>query len=283
MKHGLLIVLLACTFGLTGPCDVSQGAANDAIPSPARTPNDFWAQVPKSPSTTMPDEIRDGYWRGQFERVSREVAAAKGSEVVFFGDSITLNWTSNEGKGKKVWEESFAKYKPINMGNSGDITPVMLYRVAHGNLDFPKGQHPKVAVLLCGTNNFVVTQSAGGKEKWDLGANCPPVDVAHGVRAIAQEFRRRLPQTRLIIMGILPVATAAKRDKVRQVNEHLAGIEFKKNEAVYLDLWGTFTNEDGTVKKDLFTDGTHLTEEGYRVWAKALEPLIAEMVDGKGR
>jgi hypothetical protein len=39
------------------------------------------------------------------------------------------------------------------MGNSGDITPVMLYRVNHGNLDFPKGQAPRVAVLLCGTNN----------------------------------------------------------------------------------------------------------------------------------
>lgn len=51
------------------------------------------------------------------------------------------------------------------MGNSGDITPVMLYRVTHGNLDFPKDHQPKVAVLLCGTNNFVVTQSAGGAKK----------------------------------------------------------------------------------------------------------------------
>ena len=43
------------------------------------------------------------------------------------------------------------------MGNSGDITPVMLYRTANGNVDFPKGQAPRVAVLLCGTNNYGVT------------------------------------------------------------------------------------------------------------------------------
>ena len=282
MKNILLILVSACTLGMTTLGGICLGAVCESTPAPAKTTVDFWAPIPKSPSTTMPDQILDGYWRGQFQRVNQEVAAASGNQVVFFGDSITLNWTSNEGKGKKIWEESFARYKPINMGNSGDITPVMLYRVTHGNLDFPKDQHPKVAVLLCGTNNFVVTQSAGGKVKWDLGANCPPQDVAHGVRAIAQEFRRRLPQTRLIIMGILPVANVAKREQVRQVNEHLAAIEFKKNEAVYVNLWDKFTNQDGSVKKELFTDGTHLTEEGYRVWAKSIEPLIAEMVGGKG-
>jgi lysophospholipase L1-like esterase len=267
VKNGLWIVVSVCTFGLMGHCGVSAIAEHEATVAPAKTP----------------DEIRDDYWRGQFQRVNREVAAANGTQVVFFGDSITLNWSSDQAKGQKIWNEFFAKYQPINIGNSGDITPVMLHRVTHGNLDFPQGQHPKVAVLLCGTNNFAVTQSAGGQEKWDLGSDCPPQDVAHGVRAITQEFRRRLPQTRLIIMGILPVASADKRDKVRQVNQHLAEIEFKQNEAVYVDLWDKFTNEDGSLKKELFTDGTHLTEEGYRVWAKNIAPLIAEMVDAKGR
>ena len=74
------------------------------------------------------------------------------------------------------------------MGNSGDITPVMLYRVTHGNLDFAKNHQPKVAVLLCGTNNFVVTQSDGGKVRWDLGANCPPEDVAEDVADEAVKY-----------------------------------------------------------------------------------------------
>ena len=77
----------------------------------------------------MPDAIRDGYWRSQFQRVNQAVANAGPSQLVFFGDSITLRWSLMKAEGKAVWQERFASYNPINMGNSGDITPVMLYRV----------------------------------------------------------------------------------------------------------------------------------------------------------
>ena len=112
------------------------------------------------PSTQAPTEIKDTYWHGQFQRVNKEVAAAENCQLVFFGDSITKDWTMLRQSGKKVWDERFAKYNPINMGNSGDITPVMLHRLRKGNLAFQSGREPRVAVLLCGTNNFVVTKSA---------------------------------------------------------------------------------------------------------------------------
>jgi lysophospholipase L1-like esterase len=165
------------------------------------------------------------------------------------------------------------------MGNSGDITPVMLYRVTHGNLDFPEGRQPRVAVLLCGINNFGVTQSAGGKEKWDLGINCPPADIANGRRAIAQVFRRRLPQTRVIMMALLPVADEGKRAKSRQVNASNAALARNDNEVAYVDLQDKFLLPDGSINKQLFTDGTHLTPEGYRVWAKGIEPLVLKFME----
>lgn len=246
--------------------------------SSAETRIDLWDPVPESPSTKPPREILDGYWRSQFKRVNREVAAAKDSKVVFFGDSITLNWSNASAAGQAVWKEKFSRYRPINMGNSGDITPVMLYRVNNGNLDFPKDQHPRVAVLLCGTNNFVVTKSAGGKVEWDLGANCPPEDVAHGVRAIAQVFRRKLPNTYLIVMGVLPVANKDRRENCRKVNDHLKKIRVDKDHMVFVDLWDRFTNADGSLRKKLFSDGTHLTSEGYQVWAEGIESIIADRV-----
>jgi hypothetical protein len=185
----------------------------------------FWDGIPASPSTTVPQKIADGYWHGQYQRVNREVAQADRdrAEIVFFGDSITWHWSLGNATGKEIWKKEFSPHKPINMGNSGDITPVMLYRLTHGNLDFPSGNQPRVAVLLCGTNNFVVKQSAGGKVRWNLGADCPPQDVAAGSRAIAQVFRRRLPQTRVIMMGILPVSKQAKWQRCQQV---LLGICF---------------------------------------------------------
>ena len=240
---------------------------------------DFWDEIPLSPSTTMPQKVEDDYWNGEFQRVNREVSLAEGTKMVFFGDSITWHWSLGNATGKEVWNGHYANYKPVNMGNSGDITPVMLYRVTHGNLDFAEGRQPKVAVLLCGTNNFVVTQSNGGKEKWDLGANCPPADIANGQRAIAQVFRRRLPGTRVILMAILPVADQVKWAKCQQVNALNAAVAYNGNEVAYVDLQDKFLLPDGTINRSLFTDGTHLTAEGYKVWANRIEPLVERFMN----
>lgn len=254
---------------------LSVGQADPAAEPPI---TNFRDPVAGSPSTKIPDKILDDYWRGEFERVNREVTEAKGAQVVFFGDSITLGWTMLKANGKAVWEERFAKYKPINMGNSGDITPVMLYRVTHGNLNFPEGQAPRVAVILCGTNNYAVSQSAGGKEQWSLGINTPPHQVADGVRAIAQVFRRELPATRVIVLGILPCKQPEKWAKVQETNRILAGIRYPEDEVVFMDLAKHFTNADGSLKKELYTDGTHLTPEGYKVMADAIAPEIERLV-----
>ena len=234
----------------------------------------FWDEIPLSPSTTVPSEVLDDYWNSQFVRVNREVAAAKNARLVFFGDSITWNWSLGDATGREIWESQFTAYNPINMGNSGDITPVMLHRITRGNLDFADGRHPRVAVLLCGINNFGVTQSAGGKEKWDLGIDCPPEDIAHAQRAIAQVFRRRLPQTRLIMMALLPVADPAKWERCRRVNAINACLARDPNEVAYVNLQGNFLQSDGTINQSMFTDGIHLSTLGYQAWAKGIVPVI---------
>jgi lysophospholipase L1-like esterase len=243
----------------------------------AGAPN-FWDEIPLSPSTRMPSVVLDDYWNSEFQRVNREVAAAQNTQLVFFGDSITWCWSLGDFTGQAVWNENYSQYNPINMGNSGDITPVMLYRVNHGNLGFASGRQPKVAVLLCGINNFGVTHSAGGKEPWYLGAHCPPVDIANGRRAIAQIFRRRLPETRVIMMALLPVAAEGNRAKSRQVNAINAALVRNDNEVVCVDLQDMFLLPDGSLNKQLYTDGTHLTTEGYRVWAKGIEPLVQKFM-----
>ncbi len=256
----------------------AEAASRASDQSGLTTSPNFWDEIPVSPSTQVPEKIVDGYWHGQYQRVNREVAQTNNAEIVFFGDSITWHWSLGGGTGEDVWKEKYSVYNPINMGNSGDITPVMLYRVTQGNLSFEKAQQPKVAVLLCGTNNFVVTQSAGGKVQWDLGADCPPEDVAAGARAIAQVFRRRLPRTRVIMMGILPVSNLVKWTKCQKVNAVNAAVACDKSEVVTLDLQDRFLQPDGSLNTQLFTDGTHLTPEGYRVWAESLDSLVSRMM-----
>ena len=258
--------LAAFAMGLTRSLSLMQAAEH------------FWDEIPLSPSTTMPSEVLDGYWNSEFQRVNREVAAAQNSRLVFFGDSITWSWSLGPATGRELWENHFADFKPINMGNSGDITPVMLHRVTRGNLAFPDGRHPKVAVLLCGINNFGVTQSAGGKEKWELGADCPPEDIANGQRAIAQVFRRKLPQTRVILMALLPVAEHAKWKRCQMVNALQAAVIRDSTEVAFIDLQDRFLLADGSINKSLFTDGLHLSAEGYQVWAKGIASKIDEFM-----
>ncbi len=246
--------------------------------SPVQAAEHFWDEIPLSPSTTMPSEVLDDYWNSEFQRVNREVAAAQNTRLVFFGDSITWSWSLGPATGRELWENQFADYKPINMGNSGDITPVMLHRVTRGNLDFPNGRQPKVAVILCGINNFGVNQSAGGREKWDLGPDCPPEDIARGQRAIAQVFRRKLPQTRVIMMALLPVADGAKWQKCQRVNAINANLALESEEVAYINLQDSFLQPDGTINKALFTDGTHLTKEGYQAWEKGISPVIGKFM-----
>ncbi len=238
----------------------------------------FSDPISTSSSTTAPEKIHDAYWHSEFERVNKEVAKADGSQVVFFGDSITLAWSIGKAAGKTVWEKQFAKYHPINMGNSGDITPVMLYRVTNGNLDFAEGQAPRVAILLCGTNNYGVMQSDGGNVKWDLGMDTPPSEVADGVRAVAQTFRNKLPMTRVIVLGILPVKDKTKWAKCRETNRILASYSYPKDEVVFMDLEDRFLNAEGSIKPELFSDGTHLTPAGYAVMADALIPQIERLI-----
>ena len=261
----LMVLALAFAWSPTN------GQAQESVPR-------FWDPVPASSSTKVPDQISDDYWRSEFERVNKAVAKADGSQVVFFGDSITLGWWIGNAEGKAVWESRFAKYNPINMGNSGDITPVMLYRATKGNLDFAKDQTPRVAVLLCGTNNYVVVQSDGGKVKWALGMNTPPGEVADGVRAVAQAFRRKLPATRVIVLGILPVKNPEKWAKCRETNRILASYDYPKDEVVFMDLEDRFLNREGSIRPELFKDGTHLTPAGYEVMADALVPQIERLI-----
>lgn len=241
---------------------------------PLHAAEHFWDEIPVSPSSARPLVVLDGYWNSEFQRVNRAVAAAKDCQLVFFGDSITWSWSLGPATGKAIWEKQFSPLNPINMGNSGDITPVMLHRVTRGNLDFPAGQHPKVAVLLCGINNFGVTKSAGGKERWDLGINCPPQDIANGQRAIAQAFRRRLPHTRLIMMALLPVADRAKWKLCQSVNAIQSTVTRDSDEVAFIDLQDGFLQADGGINKSLFTDGLHLSAEGYQTWAKGIASQI---------
>ena len=91
-------------------------------------------------------------------------------------------------------------------------------------------------------------------------------------------FRRKLPHTRVIMMALLPVADPAKWEKCQRVTAMNASLAFDGNEVAFLNLQDSFLKPDGTIDEALFTDGTHLTKEGYQAWEKGIFPVIEKFM-----
>jgi lysophospholipase L1-like esterase len=207
----------------------------------------------KAPETTVPLN-RDVPRHKQINE-----RAAKGNvDLLFIGDSITQGW---EGAGKEVWAKSFGSRNAMNAGIGGDRTQHILWRLDNGNVE---GLSPKLAVLMIGTNN--------------AGAGNNSADIAAGVKTIVEKLRMKLPEMKILVLGIFPRGPDAE-NKQRKVN--IGANEIIKTLAdgkmvEYLDISDKFLAADGTLSKEIMPDLLHLSTKGYQIWADAIEPKVAE-------
>ncbi len=181
-------------------------------------------------------------------------------DIVFIGDSITQGW---EGSGKKVWQKYYGHRKCLNFGVSGDRTQHVLWRFEHGQLD---GVEPKVAVLMIGTNNSNKDDNS-------------EADILAGVQLIVKQIRERLPKTKIIVVGIFPRGQTftTQRGKILQVNQALAKLADDKM-IYYIDFGSQLIEPDGSIPKAIMPDYLHLSEQGYEVWAQAIEPALKKLL-----
>ena len=190
------------------------------------------------------------------------VAEAKqgGIDVLFMGDSITDNWRS---KGRNVWNKYYAPLHAANFGIGGDRTQHVLWRIEHGELD---GIHPKVTVLMIGTNN----------------SNSDPADeIAKAIKLIIDDIHARLPDTKILLLAIFPrnkpVDKPTQMETIHQVNDIIS--KYADGKTVwYLDIGDKFLGPDGKVPADIMADFLHPTEKGYQIWADAMNPTLDEMM-----
>ena len=93
-------------------------------------------------------------WEERHADVKKAIADGP-VDLVFLGDSITHMWggrpAANRQSGQKVWDEFYARRNAVNMGFGWDRTQQVLWRIENGEFE---GIHPKVAVVLIGTNNL---------------------------------------------------------------------------------------------------------------------------------
>lgn len=201
-----------------------------------------------------------GWWMPQHERNVARVR--QGSvDLLMIGDSITQGWLD---EGRRVWERYYGHRRAVNLGFNSDRTEQVLWRLQHGEID---GIHPKAAVVMIGTNN------SGTRED-------PSEETAAGVQAIVTLLRAKLPETKILLLGIFPRG-AASTDSLRRLNEsinaRLRG--FADGQHVhYLDLGHLFLDRDGRLKRDLMPDLLHPNERGYHVWAEGMEAQLKALL-----
>lgn len=219
----------------------------------------FAAEAIDLPATRPADRLKEEWWRTRHEARVAE-ARARNHDLIFIGDSITQGW---ETKAKSVWEAYYGHRNAFNLGFSGDRTEHVLWRLDHGELD---GQTPKLVVIMLGTNN------TGHRKD-------PPEHTAEGIRLILERLRNRMPEAKVLLLAVFP-REERPDGELRRLNDRLNELLQSMADGqrvVFLDINRELLQPDGTLSRDIMPDLLHPNEQGYRIWARAMEPTLARL------
>ncbi len=215
---------------------------------------------------------RAGGWMKRHESFN-EISQKGEAQLVFLGDDITQQWESN---GKEAWANTWAPLKAANFGIGGDRTEHVIWRLQHGNFD---GLKPRLIVLMIGTNN-TGHQGRPVAEHGGVSYTSSPAQTAEGVKMILDILGKKMPETKVLLLGIFPCG-ATKEDKVRQqnlaTNNLLAGFADGKR-VHFIDIGNAFLQPDGILSKEIMPDFLHLNVKGYEMWADAIEGKVKELM-----
>jgi lysophospholipase L1-like esterase len=191
-------------------------------------------------------------------------AQAGGIDLYFLGDSITRRWGALDYPDFLAhWNETFHGWNAANFGWGGDRTENILWRLQEGELD---GVHPKVIVLLAGTNNV-------GREPGD---EAKVKDVTRGVQAILDACRKKAPAATIVLVAVFPRNdNPAVMPTIARINANLATMADGKT-IRFLDVNARLADGEGRLFDGMMPDGLHPGLKGYAVWAEGLRPILTE-------
>jgi|TARA_B110000483_G_scaffold4831_1_gene5591 lysophospholipase L1-like esterase len=174
------------------------------------------------------------------------------NEIVFIGNSIT--------EGGKNWSEKFNIPNIRNRGIGGDVTDGVLERL--DEIIFFK---PKAVFILIGINdlfNIYYKKQVPSPEY-----------VGNNILKIARTIKQNSPSTLIYVQTLLPTSKDFMKSNIEVVNKIIAA-DLPNDVFDIIDLNSFFSDDKGFLKKELTSDGTHLTEEGYALWVKIEKNII---------
>jgi len=205
----------------------------------------------------VPEPRHEEWWQNLHQSFVTNTADNPDIPIIFFGDSITEGWTTT---GLSVFNTYYAPLGTVNYGIGGDLTQHVVWRIQNGEVE---GLNPRLIVLKIGTNNLAPHTNQA---------------IVDGIAANVNSIRQLLPETRILVLGILPRTGAALFDRIAAINALASGVADGQY-VFYLDMFNDFTSDTwGIVPDNLFVGGLHLTAAGYELWAQLMNPLFNQLL-----
>ncbi|MEG1507637.1 MAG: GDSL-type esterase/lipase family protein [Akkermansia sp.] len=206
------------------------------------------------PTTLKPEpHQRDPYnWMNRHNAIKARHETIK-PEYVFIGDSITHHWggepASNDFAqfGPDSWNKLFGSHTATNMGFGFDYVDNAYFRITDGELDKTS---PRVIIVMIGTNNL-------GHRK------DTPKACANNINAFVNLLTKKCPQSKILLVGILPRTEPELAPVIEKTNELIAKLNNGKT-VFFINPGRELVDKDGHLAQlPLMGDTVHLNKAGY--------------------
>ena len=179
-------------------------------------------------------------------------------DIVMLGNSLT------EFGGD--WGKLLHSPVVVNRGIAGDDATGIYHRLRQ----ILPGR-PRAIFLMVGIN--------------DISHGLTASQVASAVEKVIAAIRRESPSTKLYVQSLLPINESfgkwklleGKTGAVGEVNSLLSAY-CKGKGIAYVDLYSKFVRRGtNTLRRELTTDGLHLSAQGYKLWAFELRRHVMQL------
>lgn len=186
-------------------------------------------------------------WQWLLALEAKAIASGQGDNRlnVLLGDSLSLWFPPEYLSRHELW---------LNQSVSGETSAHIKQR-----LSFLAATRPDRIYLLAGVN--------------DLRRGWSDERILSNIHEIISQLRRNHPQAQIVLQSILPTRLPAiPNRRIVRLNEQIKAIA-QSSECVYLDLYSVFLDHRGQLRRELTTDGIHLSRQGYEVWQESLTAI----------
>jgi beta-glucosidase len=179
---------------------------------------------------------------------------------VLLGSSLADGWQRS-----RAFQRQWRERKPLSLALPGDQTQQLSWRIEDGALD---GLTPRLVMLAIGSEN--------------LAQGFTPAQTARGVRAVLQRVRQRLPNARILLLGLLPAGANAS-DPLRAAsdatNAELRAVA-SAEQATLVEVGGVFLEADGSITPGTLDENGQPTALGYEAITITVSLIAQRLLEG---